>query len=1103
MLKRRGILSIRFILALSILLLTLLPCLAHGETVKRDRIYGNDRYETAVKISQKGWNTSQYAVIARGDDFPDALCAGPLAKMYGAPILLTDTYELSPGVLDELKRLGVKDVFIAGGPGAVSNKVMDTLVLNNIKVERLFGSDRYETSVKIAEKLGTSRRIAIATGDDFPDALSISAVAASLEMPILLTGKSSLPLKVKEYIGNRQIEKTYIIGGQGVISDSVLYSVPGGERVYGSNRFETNVDVMNKFLKELKFGDIYLAVADGPNGDEFADALAGSVLAAKTSSPVVLVYKDLPLVTENFIKPKMTIDSKVTALGGEAVVPSSIVDDILKIDETSVFVKALNPPATIKAGETVYVTVETNPKDAVVSGVSSNTGVVSVSVSGTTIAVTGVAQGTAVVTVTASKTGFNDGITSFVISPPIYNAAKDAYYSTIQSAIDNSSPGDTIKIAPGTYSEHLVVNKNNLKLIGGDRDTTIIDASQTGGVTKAGIKVKDVSGIEIKNLTVKNAGVNSTSESSREPYGIFVHSGDKNLFDNIRLQGNGECEIYYYDGCDINTLQNSIIDGEVLGKIGYYSLDGIFSSGGESGRSSMNTGNSFIGNTIKNVVYGISLTACENTKILNNNIKSVDSSFWASSPSAGVVLSNSSFSTVQGNTIGGGQFGIRLSTMSSISPYAYAGAPGSNAIKENIITSTEHGIRVVGTGNSVENNSIGGNAKGDGILLTDTAKNTNITGNILSDNGTGIVVDGLSNEAHFNKIYGGSIGVKNNTTTMFSATKNWWGGVSPNGFVSTNVDYSPWLGIGDDRNLSIPGFQAVSPMTWCTNDSIQEVISLAADGDSIYLADNIYNLYNQFAVEKNLTLIGESREGTVIRIGFDTSDNGDGKGAILVSSGRTFNLSNLTIDGSGRKVMEAVRTSGTGTIKNVEIKNISYGKYNGWGIRTAGYADINVKGSAFSAIEGVAIGVYENAKAAIGGDNATDGNTFSGAGEGDYIQHGIYISKEGGNPQAVILNNTLSNYSGTSTSDVWSSSGIDAVSGSATIDKNTVTCCREAIKLWTGTSINGTVIDDTTAPAVGAQLEGGTTSTGDGVREVSIYSTADNKMIYPVVEGAH
>lgn len=1084
-----------FKLCLSILIMFImaLPAnRAYGQPLNYQRLFGSDRYETAVKISQKGWpDSSEYAVLARGDDFPDALCAGPLAKKYDAPILLTEPGSLNAAAAAELERLKAKNVFIAGGTGAVSSEVEKELISRGINVERLAGNDRYETSVKIAQKLGVSSKIALATGNDFPDALSISAVAAGEGMPILLTDRNSLPGSVKSYIRSKGVDKTYVIGGQGVISEMVFESVPNGKRISGGDRFETNVAVMREFADEINFNEVLLAVADGPRGDEFADALSGSVLAAQTKSPVVLVYRSLPLETGSFIKPRMTEDTMVTALGGEAVVPSSIIDDLLDIEKPSIYVRTVNPPVSIKPGETRYVEVDTNPKNAVLSASSSNPNVVSVSVSGNTLIVKGITQGTAVVNIKASKAGYSDGASSFVISPFIYNMVKNKYYNTIQEAVDDSSPGDTIKISSGTYKEHVTITKDNIKLVGAERDTTIIDATQDGTRTRAGIKISGVSGVEIKDLTVRNAGMNMTNGKTREPFGVYINNSDKNILDNIRFQGNGEYEVYLSDGCDLNIVQNCIIDGRG-GKNGdYFSLDGIFSSGGEGGIGSVNTGNRFMNNRIDNVIYGISLTASEKTEILNNRIGASNSDYWTNTASAGVILSNSKQNIVQGNTIDGPQFGIRMSILSGNSPYAYAGTPDSNILKDNTISSLQHGIRVMGSSNTVENNSISGNSAGDGIWITDKAAGTSIQGNIIMNNGIGIVADNASNEIHFNKIAGGTAGIKNNTGTMINAVKNWWGEGNPKEVVGDNVDYSPWLGVGYDGNSLIPGFQLASPMAWGTDDSLMEVIELAQSGDSIVLSENTYTLSSQLVINKNLIISGASRTDTIIKIDYDTSNSGDSSGAILVGPGKTLSLSNLTIDGEGRKVMNAVRISGTGIINGVRIRNIGYDSKNGWGIYTCGSADVTVKNSTFSGIANSGVGVYGNAVVTVGGEDKSDGNSFNGDGEVGSVQYAVHVSRKGGNPQAVIKNNLFRSYA---------SAGVYVESGTAIVEHNSFENSEEGIEILKGSLVNGGLITEDSAASSGMGIENSNTFSDDMKNKVMIYDSYRNKLLYPVPE---
>lgn len=293
-----------------------------------NRLWGQDRYQTSAAISKEGWTNSEYVVIASGEDYADALCAAPLAKKYNAPILLTESATLNDNVKQEIKRLNAKHVFIIGKYASVSQKTENEIKSLVGDIKRLGGNDRYETSVIVAKELENINEITVTSGYGFADALSIASIAAQEGMPILLTDKDQLPEVVKNYIQENSvnIKNSYIIGGQGVISDNTAQQVSKTSvRLYGQDRFETNLNVMKYFKQDLQFDNLYVVQADGPTGNEFADALSGSALSAKTSSPVILTYKTIPSAAESFIKENIETKSNIIALGGVAAVPESIV----------------------------------------------------------------------------------------------------------------------------------------------------------------------------------------------------------------------------------------------------------------------------------------------------------------------------------------------------------------------------------------------------------------------------------------------------------------------------------------------------------------------------------------------------------------------------------------------------------------------------------------------------------------------------------------------------------------------------------------------------------------------------------------------------------
>ncbi|KAA8671570.1 cell wall-binding repeat-containing protein [Clostridium sp. HV4-5-A1G] len=299
------------------------------------RLGGQNRYETSAKVSQSGWDTSSYVILASGENYPDALCAAPLAKKYSAPILLTTSGALDANAKNEIIRLKAEHVIEIGGTASISLNIENELKEMGLDTQRIGGADRFETSVKVAEALKTSTNVVVTSAYGFADALSIAPVAASESMPILLTGAGSLPDSVKNYIAQNKasIENSYVIGGSAVVNDSVLAQLPSSERISGQNRFDTNLNVLDYFKSKLKFDNIYVVQADGPTGKEFADALSASALAAKTASPLVLTYNSVSIGIENFLKSNVPDDVKVTAVGGTAAVPESIVSSLQSLLE--------------------------------------------------------------------------------------------------------------------------------------------------------------------------------------------------------------------------------------------------------------------------------------------------------------------------------------------------------------------------------------------------------------------------------------------------------------------------------------------------------------------------------------------------------------------------------------------------------------------------------------------------------------------------------------------------------------------------------------------------------------------------------------------------
>lgn len=278
---------------------------------------GKDRYETCSLIAQQGWSGGcKNIVIASGENFPDALSSIPLAVQYNAPILLTRKDSLSDFVSSEIDRLNPQNAFIIGGTGVISDKVEQTIKDKGIITDRIWGNNRYETSIKIAQRIGNSGKIFVVAGNDYPDALSVASIAAKEGNPVILSDKDAISPEIRNYINDYHVTGSYLLGGPAVIKDRVYDALPDCTRIYGQNRYLTNIKVINKFMDELNLDNVFIA-----NGDNFPDALSLAPLAGLNSAPVILSRVNQEKTTGNFFASINSFVKDVYIAGGKAVVP--------------------------------------------------------------------------------------------------------------------------------------------------------------------------------------------------------------------------------------------------------------------------------------------------------------------------------------------------------------------------------------------------------------------------------------------------------------------------------------------------------------------------------------------------------------------------------------------------------------------------------------------------------------------------------------------------------------------------------------------------------------------------------------------------------------
>jgi putative cell wall-binding protein len=268
-----------------------LQAIAYATDRQPQRAAGASRYETAVEVSRLGHpDGSEDVFIATSADFPDALAAGAYAGAVNGPILLSRQDSIDAATLAEVARLAPKRIHVAGSAGAVSESVVAQLATTapTADVARHGGADRFETSAALSKAfIPTTTMAIVATGFDFPDALSASPAASVGAGALLLTRSAALPAPTSAELTRLRPKTTYVVGGPTVVSDDVLRqikAITGGqvERLSGPDRYSTSAAISDRLFQPTTSS---LVVA---RAKDFPDALAGGALAGARRSPLML-----------------------------------------------------------------------------------------------------------------------------------------------------------------------------------------------------------------------------------------------------------------------------------------------------------------------------------------------------------------------------------------------------------------------------------------------------------------------------------------------------------------------------------------------------------------------------------------------------------------------------------------------------------------------------------------------------------------------------------------------------------------------------------------------------------------------------------------------
>ncbi|MDH4140635.1 MAG: cell wall-binding repeat-containing protein, partial [Coriobacteriia bacterium] len=320
------------------------------------RLWGSDRYETAVEIAREnfpGWQNVDHVIIASGEDraAADPLAASGLVWTYGAPIFLVRSDRIPSSVMNSLMIIasvnGPPEIHVVGGPVSIPQQRLSEIaaVVPGATFDRIapYG-DRFTLAASIAHRMNSERpgdhwgspfatpRALIANGADaekFFDALALSPIAAKNGFPILLVREDSIPGPTQAALTSLGLNFRIVAGGPNTISDAVVADLDAGAstivyRWSGRDRYETARVIMNN-ARALFFPRLLNTANVGVTA-KLPDALTGGAFIGLRGGSILVTRKDwVPTPTYEFLHNNTTQIGECYVFGGV----NSITDDTM------------------------------------------------------------------------------------------------------------------------------------------------------------------------------------------------------------------------------------------------------------------------------------------------------------------------------------------------------------------------------------------------------------------------------------------------------------------------------------------------------------------------------------------------------------------------------------------------------------------------------------------------------------------------------------------------------------------------------------------------------------------------------------------------------
>ncbi|WP_347161927.1 cell wall-binding repeat-containing protein, partial [Peptostreptococcus anaerobius] len=165
-------------------------------------------------------------------------------------------------------------------------------------------------------------KLVLINGRKNADALTVSSLATSESLPVVMTDGNNVSKSVKKFVKDNDINEVIIVGGNSSMNARMMKQLDvKTRRIAGKDRFETAIKIADEVYPYLE--KVILA-----NGYNSIDALSAGAITNIAKAPIILINKNsIPSSVKSRLKD--LDEDGIIVVGGKNTITNSVYNKLI------------------------------------------------------------------------------------------------------------------------------------------------------------------------------------------------------------------------------------------------------------------------------------------------------------------------------------------------------------------------------------------------------------------------------------------------------------------------------------------------------------------------------------------------------------------------------------------------------------------------------------------------------------------------------------------------------------------------------------------------------------------------------------------------------